>query len=147
MQDAAAPTRVADADGVMVFDGMCVFCSTGVQVLLRLDRTGAVRFSPIQSAYGAALARAAGVDPADPATFLFFDRGRPLQQSDAVAAVVERLPRPWRWAAVAGRLPHRFRDALYDWIARNRYRLFGRRRSCLLPTAAQKARILTEPPG
>jgi predicted DCC family thiol-disulfide oxidoreductase YuxK len=138
--------RVDAPDGVMVFDELCVFCSTGVRLLLAADRRAAIRFTPIQSPYGVALALAAGIDPADPATFLFFDRGRALERSEAVLAMVRRLPAPWRWAAVARALPRRLRDGVYDWIARNRYGLFGRRRTCLLPTPAQAERLLLEAP-
>lgn len=134
-------------DALMVFDGLCVFCSSGVRLLLALDRRGVIRFTPMQSAYGAALMRQAGVDPAAPATFLFFDRGRPLERSTAVLAMVRRLPAPWRWAAAVGAVPETARDRVYDWIARHRYRLFGRRSACLLPTPAQRARLLTEPPA
>ena len=140
-------TDANQPDGVMVFDGMCVFCSTGVRLLLAFDRRRVIRFTPIQSAYGTALARGAGVDPADPATFLYIERGRALERSDAVLAMVRRLPAPWRWAAVVGRLPRGLRDRAYDWIARNRYKLFGRRRTCLAPTPAQRARVLLEPPA
>jgi predicted DCC family thiol-disulfide oxidoreductase YuxK len=132
-------------DGLMLFDGLCNFCSTSVNVALALDRRGALRFTPIQSPYGRALAERHGLDPDDPATFVFFDAGAPKLRSTAALALAARLPAPWRQlGAVAGLVPLSWRDGLYDLIAGNRYRLFGRRPTCRLPTPAERARFVTE---
>ena len=133
-------------DGLMVFDGLCNFCSTSVNIALALDRRGLLRFCPIQSAYGRALAAQHGLDPDDPTTFVFFEQGRPIVRSSGALAVASRLPPPWRWVAVLRRTPPAWRDAVYDWIAAHRYRLFGRRSVCRLPSAAERARFITEPP-
>src|SRR5580698_4636757 len=89
-----------EPDGLMLFDGLCNFCSASVNLALALDRRGAVRFCPIQSAYGRALARRHGLDPDDPATFVFFDHGAPLLRSAGVLAWAARPPAPWWWARV-----------------------------------------------
>jgi predicted DCC family thiol-disulfide oxidoreductase YuxK len=125
---------------------MCKFCSGGVNLALALDRKGALRFTPLQSAYGRVLAERHGLDPDDPATFFFFEKGAPLERSTAALAVAARLPAPWRWATALSVLPPSWRDALYDWIAANRYRLLGRRDACRLPTARERARFVLEPP-
>jgi predicted DCC family thiol-disulfide oxidoreductase YuxK len=136
-----------EPDGLMLFDGMCNFCSTSVNIALALDRSGALRFCPIQSAYGQALARRHGLDPADPTTFVFFEQGRPVTRSSGVLALAGRLPAPWRWLAAFKGAPRAWRDAGYDWIAAHRYRLFGRRRVCRLPSLAERARFVTEQPA
>ena len=88
---AAAP------DGLMVFDGLCSFCSAQVRFILRVGKTARIRFPSIQSPYGRHLANRFGLDPDDPSTFLFFDRGHPLHDaSDGVIAIAKRLPRPSR---------------------------------------------------
>lgn len=135
-----------EPDGLMVFDGLCNFCSAQVQWLLRLDRNGVIRFSAIQSPYGQYLAERFGIDSSDPSTFLFFANGRPLQESDAVVAVLGRLPRPWRWLRVIQVIPGSWRDAGYRWLARNRYRLFGRRESCMVPSPEARARFIDDIP-
>jgi predicted DCC family thiol-disulfide oxidoreductase YuxK len=135
-----------EPDGLMLFDGMCNFCSTSVNIALALDRRGALRFCPIQSAYGLSLAAQHGLDPDDPTTFVFFEQGRPIFRSSAALAVASRLPAPWRWITVLRRTPPAWRDAAYDWIAAHRYRLFGRRTVCRLPSAAERARFITECP-
>jgi len=132
-------------DAVWLFDGVCNFCSASVSLVLRLDSQGAVRFSPMQSAYGRALAERCGIDPEAPSTFLFIDAGRALGRSDAVIALLRRLPAPWRWAAAARFIPKPWREAAYDWLAVNRYRLFGRRKTCRMPTEAERARFIVDP--
>jgi predicted DCC family thiol-disulfide oxidoreductase YuxK len=139
---------VADApDGLWLFDGVCNVCSSSVRLALMMDRKGVIRFTPIQSNYGRALAIAHCIDPDQPQSFLFFDQGRALDKSAAVLALLARMPAPWRWLGVTGLLPAPWRDAAYDWIAANRYRLLGKRKTCMLPTPAQRARFLLEPPG
>jgi len=136
--DASAP------DGLMLFDGMCNFCSASVNLALALDRRGVIRFCPIQSAYGRALAQRHGLDPDDPSTFVFFDGGTPKLRSSGALALAARLPPPWRWARFAAAAPPAWRDGVYDWIAANRYRLFGRRDVCRLPTEAERTRFVTD---
>ena len=133
-------------DGLMVFDGFCNFCSVQVQFLLRIDRRGVIRFTSIQSPYGRHLAARFGIDPDDPSTFLFFDHGCPLEASEAVIAILRRLPRPWRWLGVIGVMPRSWRDAGYRWLARHRYRLFGRRDRCMVPTPEQRSRFIDDIP-
>ncbi|MDP3854163.1 thiol-disulfide oxidoreductase DCC family protein [Phenylobacterium sp.] len=133
-------------DGLWVFDGVCNFCSGSVRLALALDRDKTLRFTPMQSPYGRLLAAKAGLDPDAPNTFVFFDRGRALGASDAVMALAARLPAPWRWATVLRFVPRPLRDATHGWIARNRYRLMGRRESCMVPTPEIRARFILEPP-
>jgi predicted DCC family thiol-disulfide oxidoreductase YuxK len=133
-----------DPDGLWLFDGVCNFCTGSVQAVLRLDRKGVIRFTPIQSPYGRALALAHGVDPETPESFLFLDRGRPLTKTAAIGALLRRLDPPWRWLAFVDRLPRGPTDAAYDWIVRNRYRLMGKRDRCMTPTAQQRARFILD---
>ncbi|HEY8574364.1 thiol-disulfide oxidoreductase DCC family protein [Phenylobacterium sp.] len=138
----------ADAlDGLWVFDGVCNFCSGSVQLFLRLDRRGDVRFTPLQSPFGQLIAGRYGLDLENPTSFLFFDRGQPLEASDAVIALARRLPAPWRWLALARYIPKSWRDAAYGGLARNRYRLMGKRQACMVPTPEVRARFLLDPPS
>ena len=136
----------APLDGVMVFDGVCRFCSGYVGFVLRADSNGAIRFTAMQSAFGRRLCLAHGVDPDDPATFLFFDHGCALEATEAMAAMLARLPPPWRWLRAFTALPKPWRDGVYRWTARNRYRLLGKRRACLLPPPAVRARFIEDEP-
>ena len=138
--DAGAP------DGLWLFDGVCNFCSGSVKIALALDRAGTLRFTPIQSPYGRKLAAEAGLDPDAPNTFLFFDHGRALEASDAVLALAGRLPAPWRWLRALRIVPRPVRGAAYGWIARNRYRLLGKRDVCMIPSPEVRARFILEIP-
>jgi len=136
----------APLDGLWLFDGVCNFCSGSVQVALRLDRRGVMRFTPLQSPFGRAIAVKYGLDLENPDSFLFFDHGRALDASDAVLALARRLGPPWSLFAVFGLIPKRWRDAAYLLLARNRYRLMGKKDTCMVPTPAQRARFILEPP-
>ena len=135
-----------EPDGLMLFDGVCNLCHGAVQAVLAIDREGAIRFTPLQSPYGQALAARHGLNPESPDSFVFLDQGRALTKTAAVAAILRRASRPWRWLAIIDHLPRGLTDRIYDAIARNRYRLFGRREHCLVPTEEQRARFITEAP-
>jgi predicted DCC family thiol-disulfide oxidoreductase YuxK len=137
----------AEPDGLWLFDGVCNFCSGSVKLALAFDRARTLRFTPIQSPYGRALAIRAGLDPDAPNTFLFFDHGRALETSDAVLALAGRLPAPWRWFRVFRFVPRPVRDAAYGWIARNRYRLLGKREVCMVPSPQVRARFILDVPA
>lgn len=137
-------TDTDEPDGLWLFDGVCNICTGSVQAIMRLDRKGVIRFTPIQSPYGRELALAHGVDPETPESFLFLDHGRPLAKTAAIGALLRRLDAPWRWFAFIDHLPRGPTDAAYDWIARNRYRLMGRRGRCMVPTPQQRGRFVLE---
>ncbi|MBU1374798.1 MAG: DUF393 domain-containing protein [Alphaproteobacteria bacterium] len=130
----------------MVFDGVCNFCSGSVQIALRLDRRGVIRFTPLQSPFGQALAAMHGLDLENPDSFLFFDHGRALEASDAVLALAGRLSAPVSWLRGLRVIPRAWRDAAYLLLARNRYRLMGKRDVCMIPTPEQRTRFILEPP-
>ena len=134
------------AESLWLFDGVCNLCSGSVQAVLAIDRKNLIRFTPIQSAYGRQLAVANGIDPERPTSFLFLDGGRALEKSAAILALLGRLGAPWSWLAAIGVLPKPWLDGAYDWLAANRYRLLGKRKTCMLPTPEQKTRFVLEPP-
>lgn len=127
---------------VILFDAECVLCSANAQFVLRRDKTGRFRFASIQGATGAALARANGLDPADPVSMLVIEGARVRRDSDAVLSIYEGLGLPWRLMTVFRIVPPILRDPVYRWIARNRYRLFGKRSTCWVAPPEYRARIL-----
>jgi predicted DCC family thiol-disulfide oxidoreductase YuxK len=127
---------------IIVFDGRCVLCSVNARFVLHHDRKRHFRLAAMQGDVGTALYRRCGIDPAHPDTLVIVEKTRFLRDSDAIFAIYAELGWPWRLLA-AGRLVPRFlRDPAYRWIARNRYRLFGKRETCWLPTPDQASRIL-----
>ncbi|UHQ24167.1 thiol-disulfide oxidoreductase DCC family protein [Lysobacter sp. 5GHs7-4] len=132
----------ADGDAIIVFDGVCALCNGWVRFLLRHDRQQRYRYAAMQGERGRALLSANGLDPDDPMSFLLIENGRAWTDTDAIARVLSGLGGVWRLAAVLRWLPRALRDPLYRWVARNRYRWFGRYERCLLPTPEQRARFL-----
>ncbi len=128
----------------ILFDGVCNLCNGFVQFVIRHDAAGRFRFAALQSEAGRALLAAHGATPAtaDPESVLLVSGGRLYSHSGAVLRIAQGLGWPWRLAAVGWVLPRAGRDALYRFVARNRYRWFGRQDSCMLPTPALKARFL-----
>lgn len=137
-----APRPAPDAaEGLILFDGVCVFCSHWVRWVIARDREARFRFTAIQSATGRAMAEAHGVDPEAPQTNAVIRDGLIHFKSDAVLAVVTRLA-GWRWVGVFRRVPRGLRDALYDRVARSRYRLFGRSETCLVAAPGERSRFV-----
>lgn len=131
---------------IIVFDGMCVLCSANAQFVLSADKVGKFRLAAMQDEAGAQLMRENGVDPSDPESFVLIDAthdgGRVWKNSDAVLHMWSELGWPWRIGAVFKLVPRFIRDPLYLLIARNRYRWFGKRETCWVPTPEQASRIL-----
>ena len=126
---------------VWLYDGVCVLCSGAVRYTLKYERDHDIRFVAVQSDTGRKLARLHNIDPDAPQSFLFVENGQALAKSDAVFALVEHLNGPARLLLLGRILPVSVRDWLYDRVARNRYRLFGRTASCKLPDPAQRHRF------
>jgi predicted DCC family thiol-disulfide oxidoreductase YuxK len=133
---------LSDTHPIIVFDAACVLCSANAQFVLRRDRRKHFRLAPMQSDVGAALYRQFGIDPADPDTMVVITGDEALRDSDAVIAIWSGLGWPWRIMAVLWVVPRPLRDGLYRLVARNRYRLFGKRETCWMPTPDQADRIL-----
>lgn len=127
---------------IILFDAVCVLCCANARFVLRHDRRRRFRFASMQGAVGAALFRAHGLDPANPSTILVIDGPRVWADSSAVIAIYAGLGWPWRAAAALRLVPRAVRDPIYHWVARNRYRLFGRRDTCWLPPPGEAHRFL-----
>jgi predicted DCC family thiol-disulfide oxidoreductase YuxK len=127
---------------VLVFDGVCVLCSRWVHFILRHDRDACIRLAPMQSQAGRELLKTHGLDPDDPLSVLYVVDGRGYQDSEAILRVVASFGGAWRGVTLLRVIPRFVRDPLYRWLARNRYRWFGRTDQCLVPTPEQAARFL-----
>ena len=127
---------------IIVFDGLCVLCNGFVQFIIARDKAARFRFMTAQSKTGEALYARMGRKSGDYETYFFICDGRVHQKFDAFLAVMERMGWPWRLFAPLRIIPLPAKDWLYDRLARNRYCLFGKRESCMVPDAIVKARFL-----
>jgi predicted DCC family thiol-disulfide oxidoreductase YuxK len=127
---------------IILFDAECVLCSANAQFVLKHDKAGHFRLASMQGDVGAALYRAHGMDPRDPMSMIVVEGSRVRQDSDAVLSIYEALGFPWRMFGVFRIVPAFARDPVYRWIARNRYRLFGKRSSCWIAPPEFRSRIL-----
>lgn len=134
------------APDTILFDGVCNLCNGFVQFVIRHDAAGRFRFAALQSDAGQALLAAHNVAAAslaaNPESVLLLSGGKLYSHSDAVLRIAQGLGRGWQLLAVGKLLPRAWRDAAYRFVARRRYRWFGRQESCLLPTPALRARFL-----
>jgi predicted DCC family thiol-disulfide oxidoreductase YuxK len=137
--DPAVPAFPDDRP-VFVFDGHCVMCSAGARMVLRHDRRGRIRLLPSQSPLGQAVYRHYGLD-AD-RTSLLIEDGRVRIRSDAMIRLAELLGPAWSAAGALRLAPRVLLDAVYDRVAHNRLRLFGRREACYLAEPGQEDRFL-----
>jgi predicted DCC family thiol-disulfide oxidoreductase YuxK len=128
-------------DDVILYDGVCIFCSRWVRFVASRDDAKRFRFTPIQSAYGTRLAQAFGIDACDPDTNAVIHGGVAYFKSDAALIVLSHLP-GWRWTRVLFAVPKRLRNAVYNLVAKNRYRIFGKYDACFVPDAGMRERVL-----
>jgi predicted DCC family thiol-disulfide oxidoreductase YuxK len=128
---------------IVVFDGKCLLCNGWVQFLLRHDRQGRIRFASMQGQEGGRLLREAGLSAGEGLqTLLVMEGGKSWQHTAAILRVLHRLGWPWRLALVGWLVPAPLRDALYRWVARNRYRIWGRSEVCMVPAPEHAGRFL-----
>lgn len=133
------------ASPVIVYDGVCLLCSRWVRFLLQHDHEGHYRFASMQSESGRHLLQTHGLDPDSPFSMLLVEDGQGYTDTTAIARVLRGLPRRrWHWF---GRLmlwvPRTLRDVAYRFVARHRYRLFGRSDQCFVPSPEQLSRFIT----
>lgn len=132
---------------VILFDGVCNLCNGFVRFVVERDPEGRFHFASLQSDFAREALAPHDVDPEELSTvFLLVDRGtereRLLERSDAALAVMRELGPGWRFLALARYLPRFVRDGVYRFVAKRRYRWFGRRDECPLPTPETSARFL-----
>jgi predicted DCC family thiol-disulfide oxidoreductase YuxK len=112
-------------------------------MVIEIDRHKIFKFAAIQSELGQRLYRQHGLDPIDIQTLMFIDGDRVFTKSDAVLNVLNKLDGGWQFFAIFKNLPQPLRDKAYSEFARQRFRLFGRRETCMVPTSELQERFLS----
>ena len=139
---------MADSNPIILYDGVCGLCNSLVQFLLKHDRQGRLRFASLQSDFAAKVLQRHGFDPKDLDTLHVIENyeqpgERVLQRSDAILRAGRELGSFWGFSAAAANvIPRALRDVVYRFVARNRYRVFGKYDTCMLPEPNQRSRFL-----
>lgn len=137
------PVAATERGGVVLFDGTCGLCDATVQFLIARDSRRRLRFAPLQSPVGRGLLAAHGLPVDDtPGSMVYIEGGRALTRSSAALAIARRLDGAWPLLSAFRVVPVFLRDAVYRFVARNRYRWFGRLDACRIPDASQRERFL-----
>ncbi len=124
---------------IILFDGVCNFCDASVQFIMKRDG-GAFRFASLQSDIGQQYVEQFHI-AGD--SVVLIDNDQAYTKSTAALRIALRLGFPWRLFGLALLVPPRLRDLAYTWFAKHRYRIFGQKNTCMLPTADQRARFLS----
>ncbi len=127
---------------IVFFDGVCNLCNGAVDWLVKRDRQHRIQYASLQGSTASQMVPD-HLTEGDPDSILVWTDGVVLVRSDAVLKLLGYLSPGYRMLGVLGRIVPRFgRDAIYKWVARNRYRWFGKRDSCRLPTPEERATFL-----
>jgi predicted DCC family thiol-disulfide oxidoreductase YuxK len=128
---------------VVLFDGVCKLCNGSVNFILRRDRKGRLKLAPLQSDYGRAVLKEHGRNPDVLDSMMLLEGDRLTVQSTAVIRITKYLGGAWPLCMVALIIPCFIRDFLYDAIAKNRTRWFGKYDTCRIPDPKFEDRFYT----
>jgi predicted DCC family thiol-disulfide oxidoreductase YuxK len=123
---------------VVLFDGVCNLCNGAVRFIIARDPAACFRFASLQSGVGRRLLK----DDGPPETIVLLEEGKMYSKSTAALRIARGLRLPWPLLYAFIVVPRPLRDFVYDWVARHRYRWFGKLDTCLLPTPALRNRFL-----
>lgn len=127
---------------ILLFDGVCNLCNSIVQFIIKRDPKGKFKFSSLQSESGQALLRQFGLPTNDFDSFVFISGDKYFLKSSAGLHVLKKLGGVWKVFFIFIIFPRPLRDFIYNFIAKTRYRIFGKRDTCMVPTPDIKQRFL-----
>jgi len=129
---------------ILLFDGHCNFCNTWVRLILRRDTAKKFFFAPLQSPVGRKILEEHKIDVNYTDSLVFFEEERFSVSSTAALRILSYLDGWERYLQLLSVIPRPFRDALYHFIAKYRYKWFGRSEQCMVPTPELRERFLSE---
>ncbi|WP_375324223.1 thiol-disulfide oxidoreductase DCC family protein [Flagellimonas sp. GZD32] len=129
-------------ENIVLFDGVCNLCSGFVQFVIKREKDSLITFASLQSSEGQKLLNDYGVDSSATDSIVFIANKKAFIKSRAFFEIIKHLKNPWPFIGVFSILPVKVTDVAYDIIARNRYRLLGKKESCWLPSKSISGRFL-----
>lgn len=127
---------------IILFDGVCNLCNSSINFVIRYDKANYFRFAPLQSMAAHQLEQQYQLDLSAMSSFVLIENDQVYYRSTAALRVLRRLPLPWKLGYGFIIIPAFLRNGIYNWIARNRYRWFGKRDTCMIPTPELMAKFL-----
>lgn len=127
---------------IIFFDGVCNLCNNAVIFIIRNDKKGILKFTSLQSEYAEQALLSTKINITALETFVLFESNKIYTKSTAALRVARHLRTPYNLFYIFIIIPAFIRDAVYNLIARNRYKWFGRRDTCMMPSAGLEERFL-----
>ncbi len=127
---------------VIIFDGVCNLCNKSVQFILKRDRKKQFRFTTLQGKTAQSLLYKSGLTTDELNSFILVEKGKIYTRSTGALRLCRKLSGAWPLLYAFMIVPRFIRDAVYKWIARNRYKWFGKKETCMIPDASIKSRFL-----
>ncbi|MEE1963483.1 thiol-disulfide oxidoreductase DCC family protein [Allomuricauda taeanensis] len=128
---------------IILFDGVCNLCNNSVLFVIKRDKKDLFRYASLQSEIGQQLVRERGIDTSQVDSIILIERGVAyFTKSDAALEIAQDLGGLWKLSSVFSWIPKSIRDVVYDFVARNRYKWFGKKESCMVPTPELRAKFL-----
>ena len=138
----AQPKNINQQSGILFFDGICNLCNNTVQFLIKRDKRDIFKFASLQSKFGQDFCKSHGISVNELTSVIYFKNKKVYQKSSAALHAFNDLGGLWKGFFILLIVPKFIRDFIYDLIAKNRYRFFGKRAECMLPTPELKAKFL-----
>ncbi len=136
------PPQIGPTDKVILFDGVCNLCAAWTQFVIKYDTEQLFKLCSVQSEPGQELLRHFGYRTDDFDTMVYVEGQRAYDQGDAFLQIISQFPLPWKLLGIGKIFPRFVRNWLYRRVASNRYALFGKSDTCMMPTPATQARFL-----
>lgn len=133
---------MVDNQSIVLFDGVCNLCNGAVTFLIRNDKHDRFRFAALQSEMGADLTRKYRIDTQEVDSIVLIENDKAYVRSDAALRIARRMSGAYPLLYAFFIIPKFLRDPIYKWVARNRYRWFGKKDQCMIPTPELKAKFL-----
>lgn len=127
---------------VILFDGVCNLCSSAVQFVIKRDRKNHFKFASLQSSFGRDIANSFQLSPTSFNSFILFHNNKLYTKSTGALMVAKHLSGGWSWLYYFIIVPRFIRDAVYNYVAANRYKWFGKKEECWVPTPALREKFL-----
>jgi predicted DCC family thiol-disulfide oxidoreductase YuxK len=129
-------------DQILFFDGVCNLCNSSVNTVMKYDKREQIKVAPLQGKTAETMLQAAGIDASELDSLVYWRNGKIYTRSSAALRVAKDMGGLWSLAIVFFVVPAFIRDAVYRYIARHRYKWFGKKESCRMPTDSERARFL-----